>query len=111
MTESAAIRLAHIRLRVYSPSEDVRYDLDTLARLADLHPALVSQYVKWGLLDPVGDAGEEGWWFDDRSLHLLRKIQRLRQELGVNLNGVGVVLELLQQIEELQRELARAAGR
>lgn len=111
MPETHAIRLARIRLHVYSPPAEAIYDLETLARLADLHPALVARYVRSGLLDPVGGVPQESWHFDERALHRLRRIQRLRHELGINLSGVGVVLELLQRIEELERELARAAGR
>ena len=111
MTESRTLQLARIRLHVYSPPADERFDLEGLASLGDVHPVLIRQYVQLGLLDPVaGDSGP-AWQFDDRSLYVLRKIQRLRRELGVNVNGVGIILELQRQIEDLQGELAMARGR
>jgi len=107
MNGSTTTQLTIVRLHVYYPSRDTIYDLDTLARLAGVHPLLVSQYVHRGLIDPLDDRGEHEWRFDDRSLHLLRKIQRLRSELGVNINGVAVILELQRQIEDLRQETAR----
>jgi MerR family transcriptional regulator/heat shock protein HspR len=107
MTGSGPTQLTIVRLHIHSLSPDSLYDLQTLARLAGVHPTLVSQYIQRGLLDPVEDRGGQDWWFNDRSLYILRKIQRLRTDLGVNLNGVAVVLELLRQIDELQRESAR----
>jgi len=107
MSESTSTQLTIVRLHVHYPSRDTVYDLETLARLADVHPLLISQYVRHGLLDPVDDRNENDWRFDDSSLRLLRKIQRLRQQLGVNINGVAVVLELLRQIEDLRQETAQ----
>jgi DNA-binding transcriptional MerR regulator len=108
MNESSSNRLTIVRLHIHSPTREALYDLESLARHAGVHPALVSSYVRLGLLDPVvGEGlGEQEWRFDDSSLHLLRRIQRLRSELGININGVAVVLELLRQINNLQRELA-----
>ena len=107
MNGSTSTQLTIVRLHIHYPSRDTVYDLETLARLAGVHPLLVSQYVRHGLLDPVEDRGEGGWWFDDGSLLHLRKIQRLRDQLGVNINGVAVVLELLRQIDDLRRETDR----
>lgn len=107
MNGSSSTRLTIVRLHIHAPTHEALYDLETLARLARVHPALVSRYIRLGLLDPVAGEGhgEQEWRFDDSSLHTLRKIQRLRSELGVNINGVAVVLELLRQLNDLQRDL------
>jgi len=108
MNGSSSSRLTIVRLHIHSPTREALYDLETLARLAGVHPALVSKYIRLGLLDPVAGEGHDDheWRFDDSTLHRLRRIQRLRSELGVNINGVAVVLELLRQIGDLQKELA-----
>jgi DNA-binding transcriptional MerR regulator len=106
MNGSGSKQVSIVRLHIHCPSHDALYDLETLARLGNTHPALVSQYIRLGLLDPLEDRGEHGWRFDDSSLRVLRKIQRLRSDLGVNISGVAVVLELLRQIDDLRRELA-----
>ena len=106
MNERTSTQLTRIRFHVFSPPADARYERETLAQLAGVHPELVRVYVQLGLLDPVTVPGDVTEWFDDRALHRLRTIQRLRQELGVNVNGAAVILELLEQIDELQRQLA-----
>ena len=108
MNESSSSRLTIVRLHIHSPTREALYDLESLARHAGVHPALVASYIRLGLLDPVlGDGqSEQEWRFDDSSLHILRRIQRLRGELGVNIKGVAVILELLRQINDLQWESA-----
>jgi MerR family transcriptional regulator/heat shock protein HspR len=107
MNGSGPKQVSIIRLHIHVPAHEALYDLETLARLAGVHPALVSEYVHLGLLDPVDGRDEQAWRFDDTSLHVFRQIQRLRSDLGVNINGVAVVLELLRQIDELHQELSR----
>ena len=92
---------------IYSPPREALYDLDTLSRSAGVHPDLIADYVDLGLIEPVDERGEHEWLFDDDALFVLRRIERLRRDLGINLEGVGVILELLHQIEDLRQELER----
>jgi DNA-binding transcriptional MerR regulator len=75
-----------------------------IARLAGLHPELVERLISLGLVDPVDTQPEP--LFEPAVILRLRRIVRLRNDLGVNWAGVGVVLDLLGRIEELQEELA-----
>src|SRR5258705_6453959 len=95
-----------IHLRIISPVTTPPYTLDDLAQIAPLHAKLVERYVEEGLIEPL-DASRPKATFDDDSLFELRRIQRLRRDLGVNIAGVGVVLELLRRIEALEAELER----
>jgi hypothetical protein len=67
--------------------------------------------VRLGLVDPIDTSGTpEQWLFENEAVPLIAKILRLRNELGVNYAGVGVVLELLDRINTLEnriRELER----
>ena len=91
------------------PALDQRLTLEALADAADLHPDLVERFVAYGLLESVS-VEERVRWFDVRAVGRLRKIQRLRDDLGINLQGIAVVLDLLERIEDLQRELANLRG-
>jgi chaperone modulatory protein CbpM len=82
-----------------------RLTLAALAEAVDLHPELVEQFVAYGLLEPVS-AADRALWFDVRAVRRLRTIRRLREDLGINLAGIAAVLDLLERIEGLQRELA-----
>jgi len=86
----------------YDESELVT--LDVLAERTDTHPELILSYVEYGLIEPVGRRGTV-LLFEVAAVARVRTIQRLRNDLGVNLPGVGVILELLERIRELEREL------
>jgi MerR family transcriptional regulator, heat shock protein HspR len=77
--------------------------LERLAASAGLHPTLVERFVEFGLLDPVEWAGTE-LFFDVAAVMRLRLIERLRRDIGLNLAGVSVVLDMLDRLCALQRE-------
>jgi DNA-binding transcriptional MerR regulator len=79
--------------------------LREVARLADMHPVLVERLMTLGLVDPVATTPEP--LFDVAAVLRLRRIVRLRRDLGVNWVGIGVVLDLLAKIDELEQEIAR----
>lgn len=101
------IEMAVVRLRIVSPSNEAPYTIEDLARRARVAPALVQRYLEEGLLAPIAGNARTSWFFDDNALFELRRIQRLRHELGVNIAGVAVIRELLQQIDELKTELEK----
>lgn len=83
-----------------------RLDLETFARSSGLHPELVARFVTLGLIDaepdPAGDL-----WFAPSQLAVARRIQRLRAGLSLNYAGVGVVMELLDRVNQLETALRR----
>jgi chaperone modulatory protein CbpM len=76
-------------------------DLDTFARRSGLHPDMVRRFVALGLLpcqrNPHGQLR-----FDASALRIIARIQRLRIGLGLNYAAIGLVLDLLDRIEELE---------
>lgn len=79
--------------------------LDEVTRLAGIHPALGERLMALGLIDPVETTPEP--LFEVATILRIRRILRLHQDLGVNWVGIGVVLDLLAKIEELEREIER----
>ena len=77
--------------------------LETLAARVGMHPALVERFVEFGLIEPVEWQGAKSL-FDDSAIARLRMIGRLRESLGINLAGIGVILNLLDRLCALQRE-------
>lgn len=82
--------------------------LSEVARLAGIHPDLVDRLVALGLIDPAETVPEP--CFDVSVVLRIRCILRLRHDLGVNWAGVGVVIDLLERIEQLEREIERLKG-
>lgn len=80
--------------------------LEALAGCVGLHPALVERYVEFGLLDPIEWVGSQVV-FDMSAVPRLRMIERLRRDIGVNLVGIAVVLDMLDRLSALQGENER----
>jgi DNA-binding transcriptional MerR regulator len=89
---------------VLSQRDAQRLTLEELAHTARLHPNLIESFVDFGLLEPVGRDGPH-LLFDTSAILRVRAIQRLRRDLGVNLAGVAVILNLTERLRSMQREL------
>lgn len=88
--------------------------ISVAAELAGMHPQTLRQYDRLGLVSPSRASGR-GRRYSPRDVVVLREVQRLSQEDGVNLAGIKRILELehqvlalREQVEELTTELARA---
>jgi chaperone modulatory protein CbpM len=84
-------------------------DLDSFARLAGVHPDLVRRLVRLGLLDPANAPGG-GWSFSARQLTELGRIERLHALGQLNYAAIGMVVDLLDRIAELEEALAAASA-
>jgi DNA-binding transcriptional MerR regulator len=84
-------------------SEREELTLDALASAAGLHPDHVKRFVEFGLLEPVAPTVPE-LLFERSAILRLRMIERLRCEIGINLNGIAVILDLLDRLRALQCE-------
>lgn len=88
-----------------SPPEDERavYIISVAAELAGVHPQTLRIYERKGLLAPKRTAGNTRR-YSDRDIRLLRQIQDLTQERGINLAGVKRIIELQAQLEALRAQ-------
>jgi MerR family transcriptional regulator, heat shock protein HspR len=82
------------------------YTIGIVARLVALHPQTLRNYEQLGLVTPQRSAGNIRL-YSAREVERLRKINRLTQELGINLAGVEVILRMSDQIELLQTQVSR----
>lgn len=78
--------------------------ISVAARLVECHPQTLRQYEDLGLLDPVRTPTNQRL-YSDRDVERARQIRRLTRDLGVNLAGVEVVLDLLDKMETIRQEL------
>ena len=91
--------------------------ISVAARLAGMHPQTLRQYDRLGLVQP-GRAGGGGRRYSERDVALLREVQKLSQEEGVNLAGIKRIIgleqlvgDLQQRLHELEQELSEAYAR
>jgi chaperone modulatory protein CbpM len=89
--------------------EETFITLDELCRNCTVEVEEVITLVREGILDPAGDALDERgpglWRFHISSVRRVRTVRRLQRDLGVNLSGAALALELLDRIAELERSL------
>ncbi|PAT12757.1 heat shock protein transcriptional repressor HspR [Corynebacterium hadale] len=79
--------------------------ISVAAELTGMHAQTLRTYDRLGLVTPMRTSGG-GRRYSRRDITLLRRIQQLSQEDGVNLAGIKTIIELTEQIDELQEELA-----
>ena len=98
------------------PDGDERpvYVISIAAQLAGMHPQTLRTYDRLGLVSPGRTAGR-GRRYSERDVALLREVQRLSQDEGINLAGIKRIIELEHQVDalrsriaELQREVDQA---
>ena len=88
------------------PRDEPCYVISVAARLVSLHPQTLRYYDRVGLIKPTRTSGRIRL-YSQRNIERLRRIARLTEDLGVNLAGVEVILNMSNRIQELQQELAR----
>jgi MerR family transcriptional regulator/heat shock protein HspR len=83
--------------------------LEVAAAATRLPPSRVRYFVRIGLVRPSRTEGRVPF-FGEEEMAQLRRIRRLRDDLGLNMAGIEVALRLLDEIESLRREL-KSGGR
>jgi len=81
-----------------------RYIISVAASLAECHPQTLRHYERLGLVTPVRTRGNVRM-YNDHDIEQLHRIQRMMDDLGVNLAAVEVILHMREQILELRSEL------
>lgn len=82
--------------------------ISVAAELAGMHAQTLRTYDRLGLVSPERSAGG-GRRYSERDVELLREIQRLSQDEGVNLAGIKRIIELSNQVQALQSRIAEMA--
>jgi MerR family transcriptional regulator/heat shock protein HspR len=93
--------------------EEPIYVISVAARIVGMHAQTLRQYERVGLVEPKRSRGNIRL-YSQADVARLRQVQRLINDLGVNLAGVEVILRMTermrameQELEELRAELRR----
>jgi MerR family transcriptional regulator/heat shock protein HspR len=87
-------------------SSEPIYIISVAAAILDVHPQTLRYYERAGLVQPSRSRGNIRL-YSQEDIDRLRLIQRLMSDLGVNLAGVEVILNMTEHIEELEAEVER----
>jgi MerR family transcriptional regulator/heat shock protein HspR len=82
------------------------YVISVAAKLVDLHPQTLRHYERLGLISPYRSEGARRL-YSPHDIERLRKINRLTNDLGINLAGVEVILNMSERMAEMQAEMER----
>jgi len=88
------------------PQEQKYVMISAVADRFDIHPQTLRLYEREGLINPARSRGNTRL-YDERTLGRLEQILTLTRDLGVNLAGVEVILNLQDQMEQMQAEVDR----
>ena len=93
------------------PQNDVEMDepltCDIVGEITNTRRSLVVKLARQGLLEVVTETTEESVEpiLPRRTIMKLRRMKRLRHDLGVNFAGAAIILDLMERIRMLNREL------
>ncbi len=86
--------------------ESVEITTGELCQACTVRREWLIELVEEGVLEPLGPAPEH-WRFPADSLRRTRIVRRLQRDLGLNLAGAALALELLEENEAMRARLAR----
>ncbi|MFN2329568.1 MAG: chaperone modulator CbpM [Chromatocurvus sp.] len=102
----------HVLTVVVSDEDGSSFTLREICERGECHAEFVIKLVDYGIISPREELCEaQQWQFDVAALSRLQKALRLQRDLKMNLPGLAMSLELLDEVEEMRRELARLNDR
>src|SRR5579862_6756741 len=94
----------------FEPESDVVYTIEAAGHITHTPLRMILMYYKLGLISPVSDPAQEGYYFDAEGIRTLRRIEFLRSDCGVNLAGIKMILRLLDEVERRNNFVAGELG-
>ncbi len=85
--------------------ENTNYSLQELSDLCNQSTKLIREMIDEGMIAPTGSSPGQ-WRFGLREVHRVQTAQRLIRDLKVNLAGAALALDLLEELEELRRQVS-----
>jgi MerR family transcriptional regulator/heat shock protein HspR len=81
------------------------YMISSVAEMYGIHPQTLRLYEREGLLKPSRTEGNTRLYTDE-DLERLELILSLARDLGVNISGIAIIIQMRERMEEMQRQMA-----
>jgi chaperone modulatory protein CbpM len=89
--------------------EELELSLAELCRACELPAERILELVEYGVIEPQGRKPAQ-WRFHGVCVRRVRRARRLETDLGLNVAGVALVLDLLEEVEKLRARVRRLEG-
>ena len=86
--------------------ESTRYRMDQFCEVCGVHRTVVQELVREGVIHPENNQ-DETWEFSYRAVKRFKRAYRLQRDLDLNMSGVVVSVDLLEEIDRLKAEIDR----
>ena len=80
------------------------YMISSVAEMYEIHPQTLRLYEREGLLKPSRSEGNTRMYTDE-DLERLEFILNLARDLGVNISGIAIILQMRERMEEMNRQM------
>jgi MerR family transcriptional regulator/heat shock protein HspR len=80
------------------------YMISSVAEMYGIHPQTLRLYEREGLLKPSRTEGNTRLYTDE-DLERLELILSLARDLGVNISGIAIILQMRERMDEMQRQM------
>ncbi|WP_262965279.1 chaperone modulator CbpM [Methylobacter psychrophilus] len=84
--------------------EEDSLTLAQLCRACDVHADWIISIVEESIIEPQGE-NSRLWRFSGASMRRARTALRLQRDLGINLAGIALALDLLEELESLRKQI------
>ena len=82
------------------------FTLEEISRETGLHPSFIKRCIDLGIVS-LRETEEDCLLFEEDAIYRLRRIQRIRNDLGINLMGAGIISDLMDEIKNLEGKIER----
>ena len=89
--------------------DELEMSLADLCRTCGLSAEWVLELVEYGVIEPVG-SDPAHWRFHGVCVRRIRRAHRLETDLGLNVAGIALALDLLEEVDRLRARLDRLEG-
>jgi DNA-binding transcriptional MerR regulator len=92
-------------VQLFEPNPGTIHTIEAVGHIAGVSRRMLLVYCKHGLLSPVVDPEYGGYYFDDEAIRTVRRIEYLHNHHGINLEGIKMILHLMNEVEHMRGEL------
>ena len=86
-------------------STSYQYMIDEAAKLAGVTRRVWLRYWRWGLANSDGVVNPDQRHFDGEAIYRVRRAERIRERMETNLRTAATIVQLLERVDKLEREL------